>query len=112
MGPNSWRYMYLVGILPALLVFWIWRGMPESARWEAARERRREAKARRRSGVELDGEAAGLNRFTVADMFCDRAVRPRLIGAFLMMLSVTFGFWGVATFVPTYVGTVAAKAHL
>ena len=29
-----------------------------------------------------------------------------------MMLSVTFGFWGVATFVPTYVGTVAAKAGL
>jgi MFS family permease len=112
MGPNAWRYMYVVGILPALLVFWIWRGMPESARWEAARDRRREAKAQRRGGVELDGEAAGLSRFTVADMFCDRAVRPRLIGAFLMMLSVTFGFWGVATFVPTYVGTVASKAHL
>jgi len=29
-----------------------------------------------------------------------------------MMLSVTLGFWGVATFVPTYVGTVAAKAGL
>jgi MFS family permease len=29
-----------------------------------------------------------------------------------MMLSVTFAFWGVATFIPTYVGTVAAKAHL
>jgi MFS family permease len=39
-------------------------------------------------------------------------VHPRLIGAFLMMLSVTFGFWGVATFVPTYVGTVATKMGL
>jgi MFS family permease len=29
-----------------------------------------------------------------------------------MMLSVTLGFWGVATFVPTYVETVAAKAGL
>src|SRR6516225_7960598 len=29
-----------------------------------------------------------------------------------MMLSVTLGFWGVATFVPTYVGTVAAQAGL
>src|ERR1700740_2252134 len=45
-------------------------------------------------------------------MFLDRSVRPRLIFAFLMMLSVTFGFWGVATFVPTYVGAVAAKAGL
>jgi len=29
-----------------------------------------------------------------------------------MMLSVTFGFWGVATFVPTYIGTVATKMQL
>jgi len=29
-----------------------------------------------------------------------------------MMLSVTLGFWGVATFVPTYVGTIATKAGL
>ena len=60
----------------------------------------------------LEGESAALTRFTVIDMFLDRSVRGRLIAAFLMMLSVTFGFWGVATFVPTYVGTVAAKAGL
>jgi MFS family permease len=112
LGPYSWRLMYLVGILPALLVLWIWRGMPESARWEDANERRRAAQAQQRSGVALDGEAAALTRFTVTDMFLDRSVRGRLIAAFLMMLSVTFGFWGVATFVPTYVGTVAAKAGL
>ena len=45
-------------------------------------------------------------------MFVNKSVRPRLIAAFLMMRSVTFGFWGVATFVRTYVGTVAAKAGL
>jgi MFS family permease len=104
--------MYLVGVLPALLVLWLWRGMPESARWEDANERRRAAQAQRRSGAVLEGEAAALTRFTVTDMFLDRSVRSRLIAAFLMMLSVTFGFWGVATFIPTYVGTVAAKAGL
>jgi MFS family permease len=112
LGPNAWRWMYLVGVLPALLVLWIWRGMPESARWEDANERRRAAQAQRRSGAVLEGEAAALTRFTVTDMFLDRSVRSRLIAAFLMMLSVTFGFWGVATFIPTYVGTVAAKAGL
>jgi MFS family permease len=112
LGPNAWRWMYLVGVLPALLVLWIWRGMPESARWEAASERRRAAQAQRRSGAVLEGESAVLTRFTVTDMFVDRSVRGRLIGAFLMMLSVTLGFWGVGTFVPTYVGTVATKAGL
>ena len=112
LGPHSWRLMYLVGILPALLVLWIWRGMPESQRWEDANERRRTAQAQRRSGAVLDGEAAALTRFTVTDMFLDRSVRWRLIAAFLMMFSVTFGFWGVATFIPTYVGTVAARAGM
>jgi MFS family permease len=111
-GPNAWRWMYLVGVLPALLVLWLRRGMPESGRWEAASERRRAALAQRRSGALLEGENVALTRFTVVDMFLDHEVRRRLIPAFLMMLSVTFGFWGVATFVPTYVGTVAAKAGL
>ena len=31
------RYMFLVGILPALLVFWIRRHVPEPVEWQAAR---------------------------------------------------------------------------
>jgi MFS family permease len=29
LGPNAWRYMYLVGVLPALVAFWIRRNIPE-----------------------------------------------------------------------------------
>jgi len=112
LGPSAWRWMYLIGVLPALLVLWIRRSMPESTRWERASEQRRAARAQRRSGATLEAEHAALARFTVADMFLDRSVRRRLVPAFLMMLSVTFGFWGVATFVPTYVGTFAAKGGL
>jgi len=112
MGPNAWRYMYLVGVLPALLVLWLRRNMPESSRWEEANERRRMAQAQRQSGAALEGVDAALTRSTVVDMFTDPMIRRRLVPAFLMMLSVTFGFWGVATFVPTYVGTVATKMQL
>ncbi|HEX4265887.1 MAG TPA: MFS transporter [Verrucomicrobiae bacterium] len=31
------RYLFLVGILPALLVFWIRRAVPEPAEWQAAK---------------------------------------------------------------------------
>ena len=112
MGPNAWRYMYLIGVLPALLVLWLRRNMPESTRWEEANERRRMAHAQQHSGATLEGVDAALTRSTVVDMFTDPMIRRRLVPAFLMMLSVTFGFWGVATFVPTYVGTVAAKMQL
>jgi len=104
--------MYLVGVLPALVTLWIRRGIPESPRWEQSNERRVEARDLHRRGVELVGERAALTRFTLIDLFADRAVRRPLICSFLMMLSVTFAFWGVGTFVPTYVGSIAAKAGL
>src|SRR4030095_6558783 len=111
-GPRAWRWMYLVGVLPALLTFWIRRSIPESLRWERSNERRRAARALRRSGAAPDAESAVLTRFTVIDLFADRTIRRPLIASFLMMLSVTFAFWGVGTFVPTYVGSGAAKSGL
>src|SRR5204863_2055216 len=35
------RFVFLVGILPALLVFWIRRQVPEPAEWHAAKQRAR-----------------------------------------------------------------------
>jgi len=111
-GPNAWRWMYLVGVLPAFVVLWIRRNIPESPRWEEAHERRRAAQAQKESGAALEGVDAALTRFTVVDLFTDRSVRRPLILSFLMMLSVTFAYWGVGTFIPTYVGGIAAKAGL
>src|SRR5246127_1220858 len=111
-GPNAGRYLYLSGVLPALVTLWIRRNIPESPRWEETNERRRFAHAQQQSGALLEGVDAQLTRSTIVDLFTERSVRWRLIGAFLMMLSVTFAFWGVATFIPTYVGSVAAKAGL
>jgi MFS family permease len=111
-GPGAWRWMYLIGVLPAFVVLWIRRNIPESPRWERADERRREAKALRRSGATLDAESASLTRFTVIDLFADRSVRRALVCSLLMMLSLTFAYWGVGTFIPTYVGSVAAKSGL
>jgi MFS family permease len=45
-------------------------------------------------------------------MFAEPAVRTRLILTFVMSLSVTIGYWGVSSFVPSYVGAVATAAKL
>src|SRR6266853_2516899 len=111
-GPSAWRYMYLIGVLPALLVFWIRRNIPESPRWEESNRRRRAAHDLRRQGVALKGEDAALVRFTLVDMFAEPAVRMRLLLTFVMSLSVTIGYWGVSTFVPAYFGSVATAAGL
>jgi MFS family permease len=111
-GPDAWRYMYLIGVLPALIVFWIRRNIPESPRWEESNRRRRAAYDLRRQGAPLHGEDAALVRFTLVDVFAEPAVRLRLFLTFVMSLSVTIGYWGVSTFVPSYVGSVAAAAGL
>ena len=111
-GPGAWRYMFLIGVLPALLVFWIRRNIPESPRWEESDRRRRAAYDLRRQGAALEGENAALVRFTLVDMFAEPAVRMRLVLTFVMSLSVTIGYWGVSSFVPAYVGTVAAAQSL
>jgi MFS family permease len=111
-GPDAWRYMYLIGVLPALIVFWIRRNIPESSRWEESNRRRRAAYDLRRQGAPLHGEDAALVRFTLVDLFAEGAVRSRLFLTFVMSLSVTIGYWGVSTFVPSYVGTVATAAGL
>ena len=50
-GPNAWRFMYLVGVLPALLVLWIWRNMPNRRAGKQANERRRAAHAHAAAAV-------------------------------------------------------------
>jgi MFS family permease len=111
-SPGAWRYMYLIGVLPALVVFWIRRNIPESPQWEESHKRRRAAYDLRRQGAALEGENIALVRFTLVDLFAEPAVRSRLFLTFVMSLSVTIGYWGVSTFVPSYVGSVAAAAGL
>src|SRR3984957_1028141 len=33
-GPGAWRFMYVIGVLPALFALWIRTGIPESEPWE------------------------------------------------------------------------------
>lgn len=111
-GPNAWRFMFLVGVLPALIAFWVRRHMPESPRWQESNDRRRAARKRQRQGAALRGEDAAIVRFTLIDMFAEPAVRMRLIVAFIMSLSLTISYWGVTTFIPSYVGSVASGVGL
>jgi MFS family permease len=111
-GPNAWRYMFLVGILPGLLTLWIRRGIPESPVWERSSELRKAAVARKKRGDRLDAADHGLTRFTLAELFADPKTRRRTIIVCLMSLATTLAWWGISTFVPPYVGSVAAKAGL
>jgi MFS family permease len=111
-GPGAWRTMYLIGVLPALLTLWIRRAIPESTIWEEANDRRRAAKERKRLGLATSAEDEALVRFTLADLFVEPAIRRVTIIALLMATASAVGFWAISSWVPPYVGAVAAKANL
>jgi MFS family permease len=111
-GPQAWRFMFLIGILPALLTLWIRTSIDESQAWQLIDAKRRDARARKDSGAALSADEQALTRFTVADLFAEPQTRRHTILAFLMSLSTTLAWWGISSWVPPYVAAAAVKAGL
>jgi MFS family permease len=112
MGPAAWRYMYVLGILPALVTLWIRSGIAESTLWERVNDKRQTALERQKSGAALSGEDQAMTRFTFVDLFVEPEIRRRTIIVFLMSLTTTLAWWGISTWVPQFVGSVAARNGL
>jgi MFS family permease len=81
---GSWRWMYAVGIVPALFVAFLARDIPESERWTRATH----------TAVSI---AATL-----------RANSRNLVLAIVVSIAITLGFWAISSWVPTYVATLAS----
>jgi MFS family permease len=75
----SWRWVFFVGVLPALVTLWIQHGVPEPELWQ----RQRAAKT---------PPVAGLWR----------AATPRLAGLLAMNTFGMFAWWGMFTWLPAY----------
>jgi len=101
MGPDAWRYMYFIGILPGFFTLWMRKGIPESPKWEEAAAQRLAAKARNER-----------TRFTLVELFADPGVARVTFFAFLLSLTTTLTWWGISAWLPPYIASVAAKAGL
>ena len=101
MGPDAWRYMYFIGVLPGFFILWMRNGIPESPKWEQAAAQRRAAKARNER-----------TRFTLVELFAEPEVSRRVFFAFILSLTTTLTWWGISAWLPPYVASVAAKAGL
>jgi MFS family permease len=80
----SWRWMYLFGIIPLIILAFVHKSIPESTRWAKQRSH----------GAEQA-------------LFGTPALRRNLIGALLVSISITGGWWAVASFLPTFVSSLA-----
>ena len=106
-GPESWRYMFVIGALPALMLLYIQREVEESPMWLEARDRRRRAKAHAVTGGTPSIEDKKIVQFTLAYVTSDSQLRRRIALLLLMSLSTVVGWWSISTWIPLYAGQLA-----
>jgi MFS family permease len=90
-NPGDWRWMYVIGIAPALLTVFIRRNVEDSEIWQAADAARREAKA----GSEL-------KKTSVKQVWDDPALRKRVLLLMACAFGSMLGWWAVSTLVPQF----------
>jgi MFS family permease len=110
LGPASWRYMFLLGILPAFSILWIRRAVRDPDLWLAAQERRQLARQRIVSGRSTHPDDHELVGFTIKRILATAALRQRLLMLLILSLTSIVAWWAVSTWIPFYGGQVAAKA--
>jgi MFS family permease len=110
LGPSAWRYMFLIGVLPALSVLWIRTSVRDPDLWVAARERRQLARQRLASGHAVDPNDRALVGFTVKQILSAPDLRRRLLLLLVLSISTIVAWWAVSTWIPFYAGQIAAKA--
>lgn len=78
----SWRWMYLFGVLPLVIVLLVRRHIPESQRWASA------------------------GRSTTARQLLRPGLRRNFLGALVVSIAITGGWWAVSSYLPSFVGSL------
>jgi MFS transporter, putative metabolite:H+ symporter len=113
----GWRWLFAIGVLPALLAFFIRRGVPESPRWLTAKGRHDEARTSLHYvGVDdraIEAAAAAVARDpvrprlaepTFRDLFRPEYIR-RVIHTWVLWFCAAFSATGFAVWLPTIYST-------
>jgi MFS family permease len=93
---NSWRWMFVIGAIPALLALVIRARMKEPEQWQKMKD----------SGA-LDRHS----KFTYGELFRDPRWRRNAIIGMLLVCSGVIGLWGIGFFTPELIRTVLSKTY-
>jgi MFS family permease len=108
-GRSSWRYMFLIGILPAIILLYLRRWVDEPALWVAANRGRQEAQKRLESGSGSTQDRR-LVQFTISRVLSDRNLRSRVGILTLMSITSVVGWWSASTWIPQYAAQQGTRA--
>jgi MFS family permease len=85
----NWRWVFFVGVVPALVTVWIQHDVPEPEVWKVQVQRTRERRSH--------------------NAVLWRGLLPRLIALLAMNTFGMFAWWGLFTWLPAYLGLPAAQ---
>jgi MFS family permease len=97
-GAVSWRYVYLIGALPAIFVLFIRMAVKEPERWVEAKEQRRAGKTEKEA-------------FTLRELFSSTLRRDTLVASTLAFVAL-FALWGATMWIPSAVREVLGPRNL
>jgi MFS family permease len=89
---SNWRAVFFVGVLPALVIFWILKKVPESEMWEQHRKASLAAPASAESDVRVD---------SFFHLF-SRSYARHTLALLLVNFFGLFAWWGIFTWIPPY----------
>lgn len=112
-GFATWRLVFLVGIVPALLAVYIRRHLKEPESWQKAKAAARAAEARaqaaRDAGASLDEFHKQMG--DIREMFHDARWRKSTLIGVLLATSGVMGLWGIGFWTPELVRSFVPKEH-
>jgi len=107
LGDESWRIMFALGALPALVCLYLRRALDESEQWmQALKEQRWAATS---DGAD-HGAKPAQRPFTLAEIFREKESRRRVLLATAMSFATTVGWWAVSSWLPAYTEGLAKAA--
>jgi MFS family permease len=93
---NSWRWMFVIGAIPAALALVIRMRMKEPERWQRMKD---------------SGELKKHSAFTYGELFRTPRWRKNAIIGMLLVCSGVIGLWGIGFFTPELVRSVLQKTY-
>jgi len=101
LGINSWRVMFAIGIIPAIIVLILRRKVPESARWLANNGKIEEAKESEKSITgNSDALRATHNKVSFFTLFEKKYIKNTIYFG-LAWFFYDVAFYGIGLFTPT-----------
>jgi MFS family permease len=108
-GPFGWRWLFVAGIIPALLTVYIRSSLKESDQFELVKAHRALLRAKPKSELsEQDKEILG---FTLKKIF-SRTNANKIMCIVALVVVATVGYWSIAGWIPAWINQLTGTSAI